>query len=214
MWDVGTGNGQLAELLAAEFDVVFASDASEKQIEEARPHPKILYAHEPAEAPSLGPASVDAVTVAQAAHWLDLELFYAAVRRVARPGAALVLAAYDLCEVSPAIDPLVRAFSSETVGADWPPERALVDDRYRGLPFPFDEVRAPSIVMTHAWSREEFLAYVGSWSSVKRNEKRTGVDPMPAFAARLREVWADAEVRDVRWELSLRAGHVSRTPAR
>ena len=209
VWDVGTGNGQLAELLAAQFDVVFASDASAKQLEEARDHPKIVYAHEPAETPSLGPSSVDAITVAQAAHWLDLEVFYAAVRRVARPRSVIVLAGYDQGKITSTIDPLVRRFSSETVGADWPPERALIDDRYRGLAFPFEELQAPSIFMTHTWSREEFLAYVESWSSVQRNRKRTGVDPMPAFAKQLRVAWPDDVRHEIRWELCIRAGIVS-----
>ncbi len=208
VWDVGTGNGQLAELLANRFDVVFASDASRNQVEEARPHPKIVYAHEPAESPSLGPASVDAITVAQAAHWLDLERFYGAVRRVARPGAAIVLAGYERCAITPSIDPLVERFSSETVGIDWPPERALLDNRYRGLAFPFEEVQAPAIVMAHTWAREEFLAYVGSWSSVQRHKKRTGIDPMPPFATEVRTRWHDGVEHEIRWELCIRAGRV------
>lgn len=208
VWDVGTGNGQLAELLAERFDAVFASDASERQIAEARAHERILYAHEPAEAPSLPASSVDAITVAQAAHWLDLERFYGAVRRVARPGAPLVIAGYDLCQITVEVDPIVKRFANETVGPDWPPERAILDARYRTIAFPFEELAVGPVEMTHRWTREEFVAYVGSWSAVQRNAKRTGVDPMPGLEAELAAVWPAGEPRDVRWDLALRAGRV------
>lgn len=208
VWDAGTGNGQLAHLLAAHFDRVHATDASAQQVASAPPHGRITFAVEPAESPSLPDASVDAVTVAQAAHWFDLPRFYAAVRRVAKQGAPIVLAGYDLCSIAPEIDPLVRDMSDGVVGVDWPKERKLIDDRYTTLPFPFARIDFGKVVMEHAWRRAEFVGYVASWSAVRRFLARTGEDPIPAFDERLRAAWPDAVVRVVSWELAIVAGRV------
>src|SRR6185312_12029374 len=86
VWDCGTGNGQAALGLAEFFDRVEATDASDKQIAAATPHPKIHYA------------------VAQALHWFDLPKFYAEARRVAKPQALLACSCYMHCSVGPGVD--------------------------------------------------------------------------------------------------------------
>jgi hypothetical protein len=48
--------------------------------------PSVHYSVQPAEATTFASASFDAVCVAQALHWFDIERFYAEVRRVLRPG--------------------------------------------------------------------------------------------------------------------------------
>jgi SAM-dependent methyltransferase len=209
VWDAGTGNGQLAQLLADEFEHVYATDASSEQIAQSTPHPRITFKTEPAETPEVEPASFDAVTVAQAAHWLDLPRFYEAVRRAARPGAPIVLVAYDLCTIAPLVDEILRAFSEGTVGADWPPERRLVDARYRTLPFPFERVELPPTSMHRDWRLDDLLAYVGSWSSVRRCQRRTGADPLLHLRSQLQEVWESSHRYPVTWDLVLLAGRVS-----
>src|SRR5438067_11289944 len=84
-WDVGTGNGQAARLLARHFQRVHASDPSAQQIAEAESHPQIDFIAEPAEHCSLADASCDLVLAAQALHWFDPDIFYAEIRRVLRP---------------------------------------------------------------------------------------------------------------------------------
>src|SRR5699024_2347975 len=98
-WDCATGNGQAALPLAERFERVVATDASAAQIEHATPHPRVEYRVALAEASGLPDRVADLVTVAQAAHWLDLDRFYGEVRRVAAPGAALALWGYTLMHV-------------------------------------------------------------------------------------------------------------------
>ena len=75
-WDCAAGNGQAALSLTDYFDEVIATDASEKQIHNAIPHPKIKYRVAPAENNGIESSSVDLITVATAAHWLNLAKFY------------------------------------------------------------------------------------------------------------------------------------------
>lgn len=81
--DCGCGTGQLSVMLAERFEEVVATDASAAQIRMAEPREGVVYRRALAEDSELPDASVDLVTVAQAAHWLDLPTFYAEVRRVA-----------------------------------------------------------------------------------------------------------------------------------
>src|SRR5260370_39494612 len=67
-WDCGTGNGQAAVGLAAVFDRVIATDASEKQIANAQSHDREEYRVAPAENSRLESEKIDLLMVSQAVH--------------------------------------------------------------------------------------------------------------------------------------------------
>jgi len=89
VWDCATGNGQAAAGLARHFATVEATDASAEQIRNAAAAPNVRYSVQPAERTDFPDGSCDAVCVAQALHWFDLDRFYAEVRRVLKPGGRL-----------------------------------------------------------------------------------------------------------------------------
>lgn len=209
-WDAGCGNGQASLGLAAHFERVIATDPSATQIGQASPHPAVEYRVEPAERSSLADTSASLICVSQALHWFDLGAFHAEVRRVARPGALLAVSAYGNCSVDRAVDVVEQALYADTLGQDWPPERALVDDGYRDLPFPFTAVPAPSFAMRADWNLAQLLAYLRSWSATQRYLKRTGVDPVGLALPALTRAWGDpASVRAVRWPFFTRVGRVA-----
>ncbi|HEX8416560.1 MAG TPA: class I SAM-dependent methyltransferase [Methylobacterium sp.] len=207
--DCGCGTGQLSVLLAERFRRVVATDASAAQIGEAQAHPSVAYRTAPAERSGLPDASADLITVAQAAHWLDLPAFYAEVRRVARPGAVIALVTYGVLHVEGAPDSVVRHFYREVVGPYWPPERRHVEDGYRALPFPFAETPAPPLAIEAALRLPDLLGYVATWSAVRAAERATGRDPLAALREALAPIWGEPETRRaVRWPLSLRVGRL------
>jgi SAM-dependent methyltransferase len=208
-WDCATGNGQAAVELAPHFRKVVATDASAKQIEQARLRDNIEYLVAPADRAPLRDASVDLVTVAQALHWFDLPSFYAEVRRVARLGGILAVWCYELHTISPAIDAVVSRLYSDIVGAYWPPERRLVEEGYATLPFPFDELKPPSFQMTHDWDLAHLLGYVDSWSATQRYRAQTGKDPRDLVRSELEAAWGEPnKSRTVTWPLRVRAATV------
>lgn len=206
-WDAGSGNGQAAVALAALFEQVVASEPSAAQLAQAVAHPRVAY-HQAAETASfLEDASVDLLTVAQAAHWFDLDAYYAEVRRVARPNAVVALWTYALCAITPEIDAKVFHFYDAVVGPYWPPERAHCMDGYRSLAFPFPELPFPALAMELEWTLDAFVDYVATWSAVARYRQREGRDPMPELRAELTSSWGDpAQSRRVSWPLSGRIG--------
>lgn len=208
-WDCATGSGQAALGLAPHFGRVIATDASAEQIRHAAPHPGVDYRVAPAESSGLPDRSVDLVTVAQAAHWFDLPRFYAEAARVLKPGGAIAVWGYGRMLLPGEMDALFQRFHAETVGPYWPPERALIDDAYRSLDFPFTEIQSPAFAIEVEWTLPRLLDYLSTWSAVKRYQAARGRDPLPALLAELRSLWGDPEAaRALQWPLFLRAGHV------
>lgn len=203
-WDCATGNGQAAVELARVFARVIATDASDRQVANAEPNPRVEYRVAPAESSGLESQGVDLVTVAQALHWFDLEQFYAEVRRVLKPDGAIAVWAYKLATVSPAIDALVNHYYSSVVGPHWPAERVLVE-KFEELPFAFTEIAAPSFAMEAQWRVENLLGYLRTWSATQRFMAAEQRDPLDEVENKLRAKWGN-EGRRVVWPLTVRVG--------
>lgn len=208
--DCGCGTGQLSVLLAPHFDRVVATDASAQQIANASPHHAVEYRTSPAERSGLPLRSVDLVTVAQAAHWLDLGAFYDEVRRVGRSRAIVALITYGVLHVAgDEANAAVRHLYRDVIGRYWPPERRHVEDGYRTLPFPFEEIEAPALAIEVSWRLRDLVGYTETWSAVRAAERAVGGKPIDDFRAALAEAWGNPETpRDVRWPLSLRVGRL------
>lgn len=203
--DVGTGNGQAALGLARHFERVRACDPSARQIAAARPHPRVEYALERAEAIGLPAASIDLLTVAQSAHWFDLALFYREARRVLRPGGVVALWTYSRFMAGPPVDALIEDFYRNVVGPYWPRERRHVEEGYRHLPFPFEPLLPPPLALELRWSLDEVLGYLGTWSAVQRYRDARAGDPLALLATPLRTAWG-VRRRTLTWPLHLRVG--------
>jgi SAM-dependent methyltransferase len=205
-WDCATGNGQAAVGLAAAFDRVIATDASEKQIANAKLHDCVEYRVAPAESSGIKSGTVDLIMVAQALHWFDLDRFYAEARRTLKPNGVLAASAYNLLQITPAIDEVVNRYYYEVVGPFWPPERALVE-KFEELPFPFSGIQAPSFEMLVQWNMEHLVGYLRSWSATHRFIAANRRDPLEEIAAELGAAWGDTkQSRRVIWPLTFRVG--------
>ncbi len=206
-WDCATGNGQAAHGIVEHFARVIATDASPQQIAQAVPHPRIEYRVAAAESSGLDAASIDLVTVGQALHWFDFDRFFAEVRRVLAPGGALAAWTYDYARIAPEVDRLVDHLAHDVVGPYWPPGRRWVDERYRTIPFPFEEIPSPVFELHERWPLAPFVGYLRTWSAVARYRQATGVDPVARLLPELTAAWGDpAARRDIRWPIFLRAG--------
>jgi SAM-dependent methyltransferase len=207
-WDCATGNGQAATGLAEDFAHVEATDASEDQLRHAMANPRITYRQAPAEHSGLADATVDVVTVAQALHWLPLDGFYAEVRRVLRPGGALVAFGYHLPGIGIAdVDRAMTHFHDVIVGPYWRPERQLVVDRLRTIPFPFREIEPPEFEIQLPMSLATFGDFLRTQSATERYRTIRGEDPVPAFEERVQPFWGARDlIREVRFPMFVRAG--------
>ncbi len=208
-WDCGCGTGQFSTVIAAEMAHVEATDASAAQVEQAKPHPKVTYRAAPAEASGLPDSCADLITAAQAAHWFDLPAFYAEAKRVGKPGALLALITYGVLRVAGAEPNAAVQDFRAVIAGDWPPERRLVEEGYRTLPFPVPEIAVPSIAIEVDWSLPALLGYVSTWSALKALRARGGEAELDRLATRLESCWGDpATPRRVSFPITIRAGYL------
>jgi SAM-dependent methyltransferase len=208
-WDAGTGNGQAAVGLARHYRSVIASDPSEQQIALATPHKRVTYRVATAEENGLEDYSIDLITSAQAVHWFDLDRFYAEVQRVLKPGGLLAVWCYGLTEITPEIDAVMESYYHHVLGEFWPPQIRWVDEHYRTLPFPFEEIDAPEFVIEGMWSLADLLGYLSSWSAAQRYKEVHRIDPRGEKLAEFETAWGTTADRAVRWRLYLRVGKSS-----
>jgi ubiquinone/menaquinone biosynthesis C-methylase UbiE len=206
-WDCGTGNGQLAVKLAAHFEQVFATDMSAAQISKAAPRQNIVYKAEPAEYTAFADRQFDLITVAQAIHWFDFEAFYKEVYRTLKDDGLFAVVGYSLLYLTPEIDAVVEHFYKNITDPYWDKERRYVDELYRTIPFPFEEVPAPKLEQTYQWTIEQLTGYLRTWSAVQHYRKaHNGADPLLLIEADLRKSWGAAATHTVTWPIILRAG--------
>lgn len=207
--DVGCGSGQLTALLAPHFDAVVALDPSASQLKAAPAFANVRYQCAPAESLPQELSGADLVTVAQAAHWLDLPVFYGEVRRVARPGATLALITYDTLRMEGALDVRFQQFYGGELADYWPPQRRLVETGYHAIGFPFDEFAGPDLAIQEQWSLAQFLGYLTTWSAVRRLHEAGQDVVLERFVREMTALWGDAEsVRTMTWPLRGRYGRV------
>ena len=126
---------------------------------------------------------------------------------LARDGVIAVWA-YGINEVEgEAVNELVQDYYSNVVGPYWPPERKLVEEGYRTIAFPFDEITPPVFRMEANWTLDELLGYFSTWSATYSFIKTNGRNPLEPLGLEMARVWGDRETpRLVTWPLSLRVG--------
>jgi SAM-dependent methyltransferase len=207
-WDCATGNGQAALGLAEFFTRVAATDISPEQIHAHLPHPRVTYGVCAAERAPFADQAFDLICVAQAVHWFDLEPFYRQARRLLKPGGALAVWGYGFFEIEAQIDGLIAKDLLEPIDPYWAAGNRLIMTGYRTLRLPLEQIAAPpAFSMQVEWNLEQLLAYLRTWSAVKRYIAERGDDPVSGLEARLNAAWErPEEVKSVRMPLHLQVG--------
>lgn len=207
-WDCATGNGQVAHRLAERFKKVCATDISTSQLAHAVQHERITYEVMRVEDTSFPDNTFDLITAGTAVHWFDFNAFYREVFRVAKKGAIFAAWAYAPCMSDTHTDELIIRLQKDIVGRYWDPERRYVDNYYRDIPFPFEEIPAPPFNIEVYWTIDQLLGYLRSWSSVQHYIRDKGEDPVLQIEDGLRQGWGASERKYFTFPVFLRAGRV------
>jgi len=193
-WDCATGNGQAAVSCAQYFSKVEATDVSAEQIEHGIAHPKVKYSVCPAEHTPFADHTFDLITVATAVHWFDQEQFFREVERVLKPKGILAIWGYSFFYIEPEIDDIILKVLLEPIQRFWAEANLQIMGGYRDLILPFDEIRnPPSFAMQIEWTLGQLLAYLRTWSAVKRYEAELGNDPVAELETKLKPIWREPD---------------------
>ena len=205
-WDCATGNGQVARVLAQHFENVYATDISEKQISQALKLPNIVYNVEPAEKVSVADNCFDLITVAQAIHWFNFDAFYSEVKRTLKPNGVLAVIGYGLMHIDKKVDGPIHKLYEDILGKYWDSERRYIEEGYKTIPFPFDEIVAPHFAIRTSWNFNQLIGYLNTWSALQHYKKANERNPLEYMLTELKEAWGDDAEKDVRFPILLRVG--------
>lgn len=208
-WDCGTGNGQVALVLAEYFQKVAATDISENQINNAPAKENINYEVVRAEQTNFETDTFDLITVAQAIHWFDFEAFFEEVKRVGKEGGLIAIFGYGLLKIEPKIDEQIHHFYTKVIGPYWNVERQHIDKAYESVPFPFEIIPVTeSFFIETTWTLSQLEGYLNTWSSVQRFIKKEGYNPVDGFIENLKAIWKMTEIKQVQFPIFLKLGRL------
>jgi SAM-dependent methyltransferase len=198
-WDCGTGNGQVAQVLAKHFAKVDATDISAQQLANAHASKNTTYHVAPAEKTNFPDHTFDLITVGQALHWFDRDAFFAEVKRVSKPGATLAVWGYATLSISTELDEIIGDFYENIIGPYWDNARRMVEEEYRSIEFPFQEVKRAKFAIEVDWTPQQLAGYLESWSATQKYIKVHGNNPVPDVMARAGKLWAEGETRRIKF---------------
>ncbi|MCI9844927.1 class I SAM-dependent methyltransferase [Flavobacterium pectinovorum] len=203
--DIATGNGQVAHKLSTRFKKVFATDISQKQLDNAIQADNISYSKESAEKTSFKNQQFDLIVVAQAVHWFDFEKFYKEIYRILKPEGIFAVMGYGLFSTNPDSDKILRHFYYDIIGSYWDAERKYLDENYETIPFPFDEITAKRFQNQFIWTFEALIGYLQTWSSVQHYISKNNQNPIDLIYDELKLSWENND-KKVTFPLLLRIG--------
>ncbi len=208
--DAATGNGQVAAAIAPFFTTVYGIDISATQLENAAQQSNIIYKEERAEQTSFSDDEFDLITVAQAIHWFDFDAFYKEVYRILKPPGIIAVMGYGLFQTDAKTDRIIHLFYFAIIGTYWDAERRYIDEDYKTIPFPFEEIYIEKqFSNTFTWTFEQLIGYLETWSAVQHYIKQNDSNPLDIIRDDLKESWEKSD-KQVTFPLLLRIGRLEK----
>lgn len=84
----------------------------------------------------------------------------------------------------------------------WDAERHYVDEQYQTIPFPFKEIAMPDFKIQLAWSSEQLIDYLYTWSAIKHYIQQNDTDPLN----RIRALCSSDQSFQIEFPILLRVG--------
>lgn len=206
--DIATGNGQVAHKLSAHFKKVYATDISQKQLDNAIQSENVIYSKEPAENTSFENQKFDLIVVAQAVHWFDFDIFYKEIYRILKPDGIFTVLGYGLFTTNTDSDKILKHFYYDIVGPYWDAERKYLDENYETIPFPFEEIPAEKFENQFTWTFETLIGYLQTWSSVQHYISKNNKNPIDLIYDDLKVSWQKNDQKVI-FPLLLRIGKLN-----
>ena len=209
--DCGTGNGQAAGVLTEHFKKVYATDISEKQIKNAVQKPNLHYHICSAEETPFVDDSFDLVISATAVHWFHFDKFFEEVKRIGRNNSIFACWGYKVFRTNePAINKLVDGFYSEKIHSYWDPERRHVDEEYKNIPIPFEEIKNPGFTTRLQWDLDTLEGYLNTWSAVQHYIKKNNMNPVNDLIQEIRLFTSNDMKLQITFPIFMRIGIIKK----
>ena len=167
-WDCACGNGQVALDLVKHFDRVEATDISQEQIAQAPRIEGVNFSVTEAESTSFENQTFDLICVGQALHWFDYAKFWPEVDRLLKPGGVFAAWGYIFPSMNREIVEVLEETLYPVILPYWSERTRLLWNHYRDVEIPYRRLDSPRFDFSVEWNLDELLAYIHTWSAVRR----------------------------------------------
>lgn len=205
VWDCACGNGQVAIDISEYFEKVEASDIAENQIANAFKKSNINYSIQNSEATSFPNDYFDAICIAQALHWFNLNKFFKEAKRVLKKDGIFICWGYSFFKINDDIDNLLNHFLLNKIDTFWSENNRSLHNQYNNIKFPFKSINFPRINMIENWSINRLIEYLNTWSSVKLYNEKFNTFIVNDLENELKKIWKDNETKKINMELFIKA---------
>jgi len=117
---------------------------------------------------------------------------------------------YSRVKINDQIDNLITDFYTNIIGSYWDRERKYIDENYKTIPFPFDEIQTPNFVNSQNWTLEHLIGYLNTWSAVKHFIKKNNYNPIDKLQKDIEQLWSNELTKEVHFPLLLRIGRITK----
>ena len=183
--DCGTGNGQAAVQLCPYFKKVYALDSSHAQLVHSMKHPSITYLNINSENIDTINEPVDLIISACAAHWFDLDVFYAACKKVMHSNSLIAIWSYSWpIAIDKKVNTILDGLKS-TLEPHWSAESRMHINGYEDIFFPFPSIKAPQLSIEAEWTILDLVRFLGTWATIIKYEKEVDHNLLRDFHTKL-----------------------------
>ncbi|MEJ2051251.1 MAG: hypothetical protein P8Y60_15670, partial [Calditrichota bacterium] len=113
---------------------------------------------------------------------------------------------YGFFKTEPEIDKFIHDEFLVHIDRFWADNNRLLISGYKDINFPFNALEYPEFTMSVAWTREQLVNYMLTWSAVKLYMKEHGHDLVDKFTAALARLWPPGEAKPVAMDFVFYAG--------
>jgi ubiquinone/menaquinone biosynthesis C-methylase UbiE len=190
---------------------VYASDISQKQLDQAPVKKNIEYILCAAEETSFPENTFDLITVSQAYHWLNGQKFQREATRVGKKDCVVAVWMYDLIQSEEKnLDNLIRDFYKKWTGDYWDAERKHVDTHYANVVFDFAPLPGKEFLVQTHLTREQLVGYFSTSSATQNFIKANGYSPLEHIKDDLIHLWPGEDSRPFYFSIVLKLGKVNK----
>jgi hypothetical protein len=209
--DCGTGNGQAAGILASHFKEVHAMDISEKQIGNAVQKQNLHYHVCRVEEMPFADDTFDLITSATAVHWFRFDKFFKEIKRVGNDKSVFACWGYSVVKTNePGLNKLIDKFYTQTIHNYWDAERRHVDQEYRSIPFPFEEIKNPGFATYLKWDLNILEGYLNTWSAVQHYIRKNNINPVNELMKEIKSMFNEGVELQITFPVFLRLGIIKK----
>ncbi|MFM7431206.1 MAG: SAM-dependent methyltransferase, partial [Flammeovirgaceae bacterium] len=101
----------------------------------------------------------------------------------------------------------IHHFYTHVVVSYWDKERKLIDDHYRSLPFPFEEIPSTAFQFSFEWTIHELQGYLTTWSSVQKFIRQNNQNPVVDLMKLMQPLWVSDKMK-ITFPLFIRLGKI------